>query len=103
MNHPNALGVFVTCVHKHTPWLITMDEVHIHVQHGLLLRDEICALCIKFFRHIYGNQLHDLGPRLIALTVMFPRSYIQILSSLLTVHLSIPDCILRGTSLNFQQ
>ncbi len=103
INHPKALSVFLTCTHNCTLLLIAMDEVHIHVQHGLLFHEEICALCIKIFRLIYGNQPRELQPRPIALTGTFPRSYLQILSSLVTVDLSILDCILRGTSLDFQQ
>ncbi len=56
INHPGALGIFITCAQERTLWLIAMDEVHIHMQHGLSFREEICALYVKFFRLIYGNQ-----------------------------------------------
>jgi hypothetical protein len=59
INHPNALGVFVTCAHKRTLLFIAMDKVHIHMQHGLSFREEIHALCVKSFQHIHGNQPHD--------------------------------------------
>ncbi len=103
INHNDALGVFVTCAQERTLWLIAMDKVHIHVQHGSSFREEICALRFKFFRRIYGNQPRNEQPRLIAMMAKFPRSYLEILSSLLTVDFSISNCILRGTSVEFQQ
>jgi hypothetical protein len=66
INHPNVLDVFITCAQEQTLRLIAIDEVHIHVQHGLSFREEICALHVKFFRLIYGNQPSNQHPRLIA-------------------------------------
>ena len=53
-----------------------MDEAHIHVQHGTLFREDICALRIEFIRKVYGDQPRGLCPRLIALTAMFPTTYV---------------------------
>jgi superfamily II DNA helicase RecQ len=103
IHHPKALGVFVTCAPERTLQLIAMDEVHIHVQHGSSFRKEIWALCVEFFQRLYGNQPRDKQPRLIAHTATFPRSYLPILLTLLTVNLSISECILWGTSVEFQQ
>jgi superfamily II DNA helicase RecQ len=103
INHPNALGVFVTCAQERTLRLIAMDEVHIHVQHGTSFLEEIRALRVEFFRRVYGNQPRDRQPRLIALTATFPSSYLPMLSTLLTVDFSISHCILRGSSVEFQQ
>jgi superfamily II DNA helicase RecQ len=103
IHHPDALGVFVTCTQERTLRLIAMDEVHIHVQHGSSFHQEICALRIEFFHSVYSNQPCKLQPWLIAMTATFPRSYLAILSSLLTVNFSIPGCILSGTSDKFHQ
>jgi hypothetical protein len=59
INHPNTFGIFITCAQEQTLWLIAMDKVHINVQHGLSFHEEIPALCVKFFRLIYGNQPSD--------------------------------------------
>jgi hypothetical protein len=56
INHTDALVGFITCTQERTLWLITMDEVHIHMQHRLSFGEEIHALHVEFFQHIYGNQ-----------------------------------------------
>ncbi len=76
--------------------MIAMDEAHIHVQHGTSFRDDVCALRVDFFRRVFGNQPREIRPRLIALTATFPNLYVQLLLALLTIDLSIGDCILRG-------
>ncbi len=96
INHPNVLGVFITCAQEYVLRLITMDKVHIHVQHWLSFCEEIQGLCVEFFRHIYGNQLRNQSPRLIALTATFPTSYLWLLSSLLTVDSCICNLFLGG-------
>ncbi len=80
-----------------------MDKVHNQVQNGLSFREEIRALRFGFFRRIYGNQPRNEQPRLIAMTATFPRSYLEILSSLLMVNFSISNCIPSGTHVEFQQ
>ncbi len=97
------LGVFVTCAQERTLWLIAMDEVHIHIQHGTSFHGEIRALCVEFFQRVYGNQPSDRQPWLIAFTATFPSSYVPMLSNLMTVDFSISQCILRGSILEFQQ
>ncbi len=59
INNPDALGIFIMCAQEWMLWLIAMDEVHIHVHHRLSFREEICALCVEFFRLIYSNQPSD--------------------------------------------
>jgi hypothetical protein len=103
INHPDKLSIFVTCAHECTLRLIAMEEVHIHMQHGLSFHEEICALCVKFFRRIHGNQPRDQSPRLIAPLATFPTSYLWLLLSLLTVDLCISNCILRRTVVEFCQ
>jgi superfamily II DNA helicase RecQ len=56
VHHRNTLDIFVTCAQERTLRLIAMDEAHIHVQHGTLFRDNICALRAEFFTQVYGNQ-----------------------------------------------
>ncbi len=80
-----------------------MDEVHINIQHGISFRGEIRALRVEFFQRVHGNQPIDRQPRLIALTATFTRSYVPMLSNLMTVDFSISQCILRGSILEFQQ
>jgi superfamily II DNA helicase RecQ len=80
-----------------------MDEAHIHVQHGTSFCEDIRALRIEFFRKVYGNQPRDLRPRLIALTATFPTTYNALLSTLLTVDMSIGDCVVRGSPEDFRQ
>ena len=102
-NHRDTLNKFVSCAHKWTLRVIAMDEDHIHVQHGTSFREDICALRIKFFRKVYGNQPRDLRPRLIALMATFPTTYVALLSTLLTVDMSIGDCVVRGSPEDFRQ
>ena len=44
ISHRDALNVFVSCAHKRTLRVITMDEAHIHVQHRTSFREDIRAL-----------------------------------------------------------
>jgi len=97
------IGVFVSCAHKRTLCVIAMDEAHIHVQHGTSFRKDIRALRIEFFRKVYGNQPRDLRPWLIALTATFPTTYVALLSTLLTVNMSIGDCVVWGSPEDFRQ
>jgi len=105
INHRDALDIFVSCAHERTLTLrvIAMDEAHIHVQHGTSFREDICALRIKFFRKVYGNQPRDLRPRLIALMATFPTTYVALLSTLLTVDMSIGDCVVRDSAICYCQ
>ncbi len=64
---------------------------------------DICSLCIKFFRQVFGNQPANWCPWLIVLSATFPLSYLCILSSLLTVNFTIGDCVLRGSPIDFRQ
>ena len=73
------------------------------MQHGTSFLEGIRALII-FFGHIHGNQPRVKRPRLIALSATFPTHYyIRLLSTLLTVDLSIGNCILRGFSIELCQ
>ena len=103
VNHCDALDVFVTCAQERTLCVIAMDEAHVHVQHGTSFCNDICALRVEFFRRIYGNQLSDRWPRLIALSATFPTSYLCLLSKLLTVDFNINNCVLRGSEQEFSQ
>jgi hypothetical protein len=85
INHHNVLNIFVTCVQEHTLCLIAMDEARIHIQHGTSFCDDIRALCMDFFRWVFGNQPVNQHLRLIVLSATFPTSYIRILSSFSTV------------------
>ncbi len=98
INHPDKLGVFVKCAQERTLRLIAMDKVHIHVQHRLSFHEEIHDLCVKFFRHIYGNQPRNRRPRLIALTATFPASYLWLLSLWICVF---PIVFLGGQLMSF--
>jgi hypothetical protein len=103
MNHQNALDIFVTCAQEHTLCLIAMDEAHIHVQHGTSFRDNIHALRVEFFRQVFGNQPVNRRLLSIVLSATFPSSYLRFLSSLLTVNLTIGDCVLMGSPIDFRQ
>jgi len=52
INHRDALNVFVSCAHKRMLRINTMDEAHIHVQHGTSFHEDIRALRIEFFRKV---------------------------------------------------
>jgi superfamily II DNA helicase RecQ len=67
INHSNTRDSFMKCLHHTTLRVITLDEAHIHVQHGTFC-SEIRALQALFFAKIFGNQPHMTSPRLIALT-----------------------------------
>jgi hypothetical protein len=54
INHPDAREVFIECSNRTTLWVVTLDEAHIHVQHGMSFRSEICALQTLFF----STRLH---------------------------------------------
>jgi hypothetical protein len=71
INHRGALDVFITCAQEHTLRLIAMDEVHVHIQHGTSIRDDICALRVDFFSWVFGNQPTNRRPHLIALSATF--------------------------------
>jgi hypothetical protein len=103
INHQNALDVFVTRAQERTLCLIAMDEAHIHIQHETAFHDDICALCVDFFRRVFGNQPTNQRPRLIVLSATFSSSYLHILSSLLTANSTIGDCVLRGLPIDFCQ
>ena len=103
VHHRNTLDIFLTCARERTLCLIAMDKAHIHVQHGTSFRDNIHALRAEFFTQVYGNQLSVRRPRLIALSAMFPTSYLWLLSNLLTVNLTPDNCILRGSPQEFFQ
>jgi len=73
------------------------------VQHGTSFLEDIRAHII-FFGQIHGNQPLAKRPRLTALSTTFPTPYyIRLPSTLLTVDLSIGNCILWGFSINFRQ
>jgi superfamily II DNA/RNA helicase len=75
---------------------------HTHSARVIFPIRNLCSM-LQVFRRIYGNQPRNKQPWLIAMTATFLRSYLEILSSLLTVNFSISNCILRGTSVEFQQ
>jgi hypothetical protein len=80
-----------------------MDKAHIHVQHGTFFCNDIFMLQVEYFWRVFSNQQRELRPQLIALTAMFSSSYVQLLLELLTVNLTIGDCILRGSTVDFCQ
>jgi hypothetical protein len=103
MNQQNTLDVLAMCAQERTLCLIEMDEAHIYVQHGISFRDDIRALCINFFRRVFGNQPANQRPQLIVLSTTFILSYLCMLSGLLTVNVTIDDCVLRGSPIDFRQ
>ncbi len=80
-----------------------MDKAQIHVQHRMSFWEDICALRVDFFRQIYSNQPCKIRPRLIMFTATFPSSYVWLLSTLLTVDLSMDDCIRQVSAQEFCQ
>jgi hypothetical protein len=56
-----------------------------------------------FFSKIFGNQPHMTRPRLIALTVTMPISYLPLLSKLLTINSFSGDSLVCGTQKKFAQ
>ncbi len=77
INHPNAHGVFIECLHCTTLPFVALDEAHIHLQHGTLFCNKIHVLQAIFFSKIFGNNLGMKQPRIIAITATIPDDYLQ--------------------------
>jgi superfamily II DNA helicase RecQ len=103
INHSDAREIFIKCSHCTTLRVFALDEAHIHVQHGTSFHSEICTLKALFFSKIFGNRPAMIRPRLVALTVTMPDSYLPLLSQLLTISSFSRDSLICGSSIDFSQ
>jgi hypothetical protein len=54
INHPDALGVFITGTQERMLWLIAMDEVHIHMTGCLFVKKFV--LFVLIFSGLYKQS-----------------------------------------------
>jgi superfamily II DNA helicase RecQ len=72
----NACNTFIACAAKGTLRTVVMDEIHLHVAHGLSFREECRQLKDNFFIPVFRpRDKNQLKPRLLCLTATFPKEY----------------------------
>ncbi len=118
LHNDDWVHIYISTVHRHS-WrhlwrLYTMLPLHhtpscctrrghIHVQHRMFFRSKIHVLQAIFFSKIFGNQPAMKLPRLIALTVTMPNSYLPLLSYLLTINSFTGNALICSSSIDFSQ
>ncbi len=103
VNHDNIRDVFIQWSHCTTLWVVVLDEVHIHIQHGTSFCCKIHVLQAIFFAKTFGNQPAMEQPWLTALMATMPNSYLPLLSDLLTINSFADNALIHGSSNNFSQ
>ena len=92
----------VSAANKRVLQLITIDEVHLHVQHGQSFCDEIRELREIFFQPIFHRRMKNNHPKLLLITGTLYENYVKILFQQTTVGIT-SDCIQRPPPSEFQQ
>ena len=83
--YQSACNVFLACGAKGTLRTVAMDEIHLHVTHGLSFREEIRQLKDLFFKPLFHpHDREQFTPRLLCLTATMPSPYISGLEWLTT-------------------
>ena len=102
--HQSACNVFLACAAKGTLRTVAMDEIHLHVAHGLSFREECRKLKDIFFKPLFHPRDKDqFTPRLLCLTATMPLSYIKGLEYLTTLSFRHRHAIQRGDVDDFLQ
>ena len=102
--HQSACNVFLGCGSKGTLRTVVMDEVHLHVAHGLSFREECRQLKDIFFKPLFHPQDDDVfKPRLLCLTATMPMYLYPGLEFLMTVPFRRHNAIQRDSMENFLQ
>jgi hypothetical protein len=103
VNHAGARDIFIQCSRCTTLGLIALDKMHIHIQHGMMFCSKIRALRVIFFAKIFGNEPPMNRPSMIALTATMLKSYLPLLSHLLTINSFVGDSLICSTPIEFFQ
>lgn len=104
-NSRDACNAFLQCAANGTMRRIVLDEVHLHIAHGLSFREECRELRDIFFKQLYFNpDSRRFRPRIMALTATMPTSYYSGLEYLTCSNFTEnPSSIQRGSVDDFVQ